>query len=183
MIPKKLQVVTEKEILEQVAKELNIPFKDVNNVFNAWLYHLEDIIENTDQCTVYLPHVGRFYASMTKMKRGMNTERLKKFKKRKTEEIDRLGFECERNPHRWNIPVILAHGISKLNYIPYLAKGQKDCDFYSPSDVVNNQTEHFFREDIEFAGNNKLKQQFLRKTKNDFEFYKETSDDIESEVE
>ena len=181
IIPKKLQVVTEKDLLKKVAKELNISERDVNHTFEAWLVHLENIVNNTEQCTVYLPHVGRFYASLVKMKRGMTTERLRKFKEMKQREIERLGYRCKYNPHRFNIPVILAHGISKKNRIPFLATGKEGSEYYSPSDIVNKQVEHFFREDIEFAGNDKLKEYFLRKTEDDFEINTKDFCDSESE--
>lgn len=162
IIPKKLQVVTEKEILEEVAKETGFSMREVNDTFDAWLYHLDDIVNNTSQCTVMIPKLGTFYASMVKMKRSIHTERQKKFKAIKEKEIEKLGYLCGRNLHRFNVPVILAHGISKKNRMPWFLKKDPTSRYYSPSEVVNNQVNYFFDEDIEFAGREDLREYFLR---------------------
>lgn len=175
-------MVTEKDIIREIAQEKGYNEQDVQYVFEAWLEHLRRIVEESPQCTVRIPRFGRFYFSYVKMKRGLHNERLRKFRDMKMKEIEQMGYNCRYFPHIHNIPVILAHGVARKNRMPRFLNKDAKTEYFTPSDVVNNQVEYFFKEDIEFAGNNKLKQLFLRKDAEDFDIHNETTEDTNTET-
>lgn len=146
--------------MEEVAKELNLDIKDVNMTYDLWLKFLNYIANETDQASITFPHLGRLYVSTQKIRTGLHTERLKKFRDRKMSEIKKL--ECKYNNHEYCVPIILKYGISKKNCIPYILGKTDHSDFYSVNEIVNNQTNFFFKEDYEFSENEKIKEQFIR---------------------
>ena len=99
---------------------------------------------------------------MVKMKQGLHSERLKKFKEIKLREIEKIDDNCKYNAHRLTVPILLKYGLSKKNVIPFLIGKSKTTEYYSINDIVNNQTEIFFKEDIEFSDNKKLEEKFKR---------------------
>lgn len=158
LLPKKLQPVTEREILDEVSKELNIDIKDINRTYDIWLQFLNHIAYDTDQATIALPHIGKMYVSSHKMIRKLNTERLRKFKERKSREIDKLKENCRYIVHDKVVPIILKYGIAKrkLSRVKGIVK-----DFYTPKDLINKQNEAFFREDKDFSEQKKLIKYFI----------------------
>ena len=55
LYPKKLNVVLDSEILEEISRELSIDIKDVKNTYKIWLDYLDYISNETSQCTVSFP--------------------------------------------------------------------------------------------------------------------------------
>lgn len=163
-LPKKLQPITESEILKEVSDELGINIKDVNKTYTIWLEFLNFIANETDQATIAFPHLGRMYVSTQKMRRNMHTEKLRKFKERKLKEIEKL--ESKYNIHKHCVPIILKYGISKKNSIPYILKKTDTTTFYTLNEIINNQTKIFFKEDIEFSERKELEKNFLRNDEN-----------------
>lgn len=160
MIPKKLQPVTEKEILQEVAQELGIDPKDVRKTYDIWLKFLNHIANETDQATVLLPHLGQMYVSVHKMRRGLNSERLKKFKERKLKQIENLREKCEYIVHEKSVPIILKYGIAKRKLNP-IGSDKKFNDFYSARDIINFQNSLFFKEDRDYSEQKKYMKYFL----------------------
>lgn len=169
IISKKLQVVTQKEILDEVVRELKLNKVDVRRTYSIWLDFLNHISNETSQSTIYLPNLGKIYVSFHKIRTGLHTERLRKFKEMKSKELEKLDLNCKYNIHKKCVPIILKYGISKKNSIPYLT-GEKDkTKFYTVNDIVNNQTSIFFKEDIEFSKDKKLEKYFKRLNEKDIE--------------
>lgn len=144
-----------------MSKELKIDIKDVNRTYDIWLKYLEYISYETDQASITFPHIGKMYVSVHKMRRGMNSEKLKRIKENKLKSINSLE-DCLYNVHEKSVPIILKYGISKKNSIPYILGKSDKTTFYTINDIVNNQTKIFFKEDIEFSENEKLEQKFYR---------------------
>lgn len=159
-ISKKLKVVTEREILKEVAKELNISEKNVGNTYKIWLDYLDHISSNTDQSTLNIPKLGQMYISVHKMRRLMNTDKLKKFKERKLREIAKLEG-CENIVHEKSVPIILKYGISKRNSIPYLIGKSETSEFYTPRELVEKQNLKFIEEDYEFRENKNIEKYIM----------------------
>ena len=67
LYPKKLNVVLDSEILEEISRELNIYIKDVKNTYKIWLDYLDYISNETSQCTVSFPKLGEMYISLVKL--------------------------------------------------------------------------------------------------------------------
>lgn len=76
--------------------------------------------------------------------------------------IDELDDKCKYNVHKLSKPIILKYGISKKNYIPYMLDEKNKPEYYTLSEIINKQTNAFFKEDLEFRDNEKLRQYFLR---------------------
>lgn len=162
LLPKKLRPVSDIEILEEVSKELNLKKEDVDRTYDIWLEFLDYIANETDQATVYFPHLGRMYVSTQKLQRGLYTEKLKELKERKLREIDKFNKNCKYSIHKHCVPIILKYGISKKNSIPYILGETDTSTFYTINEIVNNQTDIFFKEDLDFSENKKLKKEFYR---------------------
>lgn len=154
-------MITEKELLKEVSKELNLDIKDVNRTYDIWLEYLQHIASNTDQASINFPHLGKMYVSVHKMRRGMNSEKLKKIKENKLKTINSIE-NCIYNVHEKSVPIILKYGISKKNSIPYILGETEKTSFYTINDIVNNQTRIFFKEDFEFSDNKKIENKFYR---------------------
>lgn len=166
ILPKKLQVVNEKTILEEVSNELNIDIKDVNKTFDIWLDFLEHISENTNQATIKIPRFCEFYVSEWKMKK-IRSERSKKYRDIKLREISKLDDECEFNIHRKAIPIIRKYGLNKRKYRSLSEKKNKIIKgFYSTRDLTNIQNSIFFREDKDFSEMSKLEKYFINDENN-----------------
>lgn len=166
ILPKKLQPLTEKEILQEVSDELGIDIKDVNRTFDIWLDFLDYIANETDQATITIPKIGDMYVSVAKMRRGLISEKRKKFKERKLKEIDKLRENCEHLVHETSIPIILKYGVSKRNYIDHMTKDFKEYkpEFYSTRELINKQNIKFFDEDKDFSESKKLIKYFIDDT-------------------
>lgn len=164
IIPKKLQTVREREVLDEVARELKIDIKDVNKTFNIWLDFLSHIANDTDQATITIPNIGQMYVCAAKIRRGMNSEKLKKFKERKLKTIAEVTENCTYNVHEKTIPIILKYGLAKKNIIENLKTGKSyeelKPQFYKKEEIIDNQNDVFFREDKDFRENDKLKKYF-----------------------
>lgn len=165
IIPKKLQIVKDNEVLEEVAKELNINIRDVKKTYKIWLDFLDYIANDTDQATISIPNIGQMYVCIAKLRRGLNSEKLKRFKERKLKEIYDYTVDCEYNIHEKSTPIILKYGLSKRNILENIKKNISYDDlkpeFYKKRDIINNQTNIFFKEDKDYEGNEKLKKLFL----------------------
>jgi hypothetical protein len=163
IIPKKLQPITEKDILEEVSEELGLNIKDVNRTYDIWLNFLDYIANDTDQATIRIPHLGDMYVSVAKLRRGLVSERKKKFKERKLKEIEKLRDNCEFLVHENTIPIILKYGVSKRNYTDHMTKDFKiyKPEFYSPRELINKQNKKFFEEDKDFSESKKLVKYFI----------------------
>lgn len=163
IIPKKLQPLTEKEILQEVSDELGINIKDVNRTFDIWLDFLDYIANETDQATINIPKLGAMYVSVAKMRRGLISEKRKKFKERKLKEIEKLRDNCEFLVHENTIPIILKYGVSKRNYTDHMTKDFKEYkpEFYSPRELINKQNTKFFEEDRDYSESKKLIKYFI----------------------
>lgn len=159
-------MVTQKELLEEIVKELKIDKKDVERTYQIWLEYLNHISNETDQCAITFPNLGKMYISVHKIRTGLHTERLKKFRERKMKEIDKLDQICKYNTHKLSVPIILKYGISKKNSIPYILGKTDKTNFYTVNEIVNNQTSIFFKEDLEFANNKKIESHFKRVNEN-----------------
>lgn len=162
MISKKLQVVTENQLLEEVARDLKIDPRDVRRTYDIWIQFLDYIANETDQATIQIPRLGRMYVSVHKLKRGLYTQRLKKFKEGKLKTIEKVRENSQYNIHEHNVPIILKYGISKKNSIPFILGKSEKTTFYTINEIVNNQTRIFFKEDLEFSDNEKLEKIFYR---------------------
>jgi hypothetical protein len=165
MIPKKLQTVTEKELLLEVSQELGIDIKDVNRTFDIWLKFLDHIANDTDQATIGIPNIGHMYVSVHKMRRGLSSEKLKIFKERKTREIEKLREKCKYIVHEKSVPVILKYGIAKRKLNPPSSE-KKFNDFYTARDVINFQNVLFFKEDKDYSEQKKHAKYFLDEENN-----------------
>lgn len=59
----------EKEILEQVAKEFNLPKKTINNIYSDWLSYIKENIAGTkfdeydNQLGFTFPYLGKIYVN------------------------------------------------------------------------------------------------------------------------
>ena len=62
-LPKKLQPVTEKEILKEVADELKLNIKDVQRTYDIWLDFVDYIANETDQAAISFTPLGKLYVS------------------------------------------------------------------------------------------------------------------------
>ena len=64
----------EKQILEQVAKEFNLPKHKIEYIYSDWLEFVKDTIrhmdldEYTGQLGFMIPRVGKFYVNKNKLK-------------------------------------------------------------------------------------------------------------------
>ena len=154
-------MITEKELLNEVSRELNIDIKDINRTYSIWLKYLEYISYETDQASLTFPHLGKMYVSVHKVRRGMNSEKFKRIRERKLKSIQSIE-NCKYNIHEKSVPIILKYGISKKNSIPFILGKTEKTSFYTINDIVNNQTRIFFKEDLEFRENEKLEKQFYR---------------------
>ena len=110
-LPKKLQPVTEKEILKEVADELKLNIKDVERTYDIWFDFVDYIANETDQAAISFPPLGKLYVSTQKIRTGMVTEKLKKFRENKMREIEvriieesaevyKMGFDGKELRHR-----------------------------------------------------------------------------------
>lgn len=99
--------------------------------------------------------------------RRMYSRREKRLKMLKEKEIDKLDSECEYNIHKLSKPIILKYGISKKNYIPYILNSENKPKYYTLSEIINKQTNAFFKEDFEFRDNDKLREYFTRDNDDD----------------
>ena len=166
-LPKKLQPVTEKEILKEIADELKLNIKDVERTYDIWLDFVDYIANETDQAAISFPPLGKLYVSTQKIRTGMVTEKLKKFRENKMREIIKARENSIYNIHEHNVPIILKYGISKKNSIPYILNQSDKTDFYTINELVNKQKDVFFNEDFEFSEQKKLKPKFIRKKEKD----------------
>ena len=63
----------EKKILEQVAKEFNLPEKKVKTIYYDWLEYIKETIRNMDyseyigQLGFTFPHLGKIYVDKRKL--------------------------------------------------------------------------------------------------------------------
>ncbi len=164
IIPKKLQIVQDQEVLEEVARELKIDIKDVKRTYNIWLDFLNYIANDTDQATIAIPHLGQMYISISKMRRGLNSEKLKNFKQRKLKEIEKHTENCQYNVHEKSTPIILKYGLAKRNIIDNLKEGltfdDRKPEFYKKDEIIDIQNNIFFKEDKDYRENEKLKKYF-----------------------
>lgn len=164
IIPKKLQIVRDHEVLEEVSRELKIDIKDVRKTYNIWLDFLNHIANETDQATVTIPNIGQMYICAAKLRRNYNSNKFKKFKERKLKEIQETAGNCEHNVHEKTIPIILKYGLAKKNIIENIKKGipfkEKKPKFYTKNEIIDNQNDIFFREDKDYRENEKLKKYF-----------------------
>ena len=64
----------EEQILEQVAKEFNLPKRKVEYIYSDWLAFIKetirqmDLAEYTGQLGFMIPRVGKFYVDKNKLK-------------------------------------------------------------------------------------------------------------------
>jgi hypothetical protein len=159
ILPKKLQPITEKEILKEVSKELGINQKDVDRTYQIWLEFLNHIANETDQSTIAFPHIGKMYVSVHKMRRNLVSEKLKKIKERKLKEIEKLRDKCEFIVHEKSVSIILKYGVAKRNFIDHVFNEHKP--FYTPRELINKQNTKFFDEDKDFSESKKLIKYFI----------------------
>lgn len=142
MFPKKLLPSTEDDILREISEEMNIPFKDVKKTFDIWLDYLEDIVENTDQCTINFHGFGKMYVSYKRMVSKKDPE----LKERKKAKIERDIPEGMYNDHKSQVPVSLAYGVGRINYsLPKDRYGYRD--FFTKDELIRRQNNIFFKED------------------------------------
>ena len=63
----------EKQILEQVAKEFNLPKKTINNIYSDWLAYIKENISGTEfaeynnQLGYTFPYLGKIYVNKYKV--------------------------------------------------------------------------------------------------------------------
>ena len=154
ILPKKLQPRTEKDILEEVSKELKIPIDDVNRTFDIWLDFVDYIANETDQPTINIPKIGQAYVCLPKMRRGLNKGKWLEFKNRKIAVIEKLRKICKYVVHDYR-PIVLKYGLSRRD-----RKGEVDKsgrrEFYTARKLINDQVDIFFDEDRDYS-DHKLK--------------------------
>lgn len=162
ILPKKLMPVTEKELLEEVAQELNLDIKDVNKTFDIWLDYLNHLANETDQCTINIPHLGKMYADAFKLKTSKE-EGEKEIREKKMERIKEFNKEKKYVSHCTAIPVTIKYGLGRKRYIP--GKQYTEWPKYTVRDLINIQAEYFFNEDYEYADQkDKYKRYFIDDT-------------------
>lgn len=137
--------------MQEVANDLKVDIKDVHRTFDIWIKFLDHIANNTDQATIVIPSLGQIYVSVHKMRRGLNTEKLKAIKERKLREIEKIREKCEFIVHEKSVPIILKYGVAKRNKREYIIKKLDKPKFYTPRFLINNQNNKFFEEDLEFS--------------------------------
>lgn len=144
-LPKDLLPITEREILEECAKELNLPLKDVNKTFDIWLDYLQWINDETDECTKNFPTLGKMYLNFTKLRD--NTDYLWEAKKRAR--VKREIPTAKKNHHQVTLPINLVYGVGRKNY----KLGRKPDDkyaFFTKEECIRRQNETFFKEDFKY---------------------------------
>lgn len=159
IIPRKLQVVYDADVLNEVANELDLDIRDVKRTYDIWLDFLDHIANETDQATITIPKIGQMYVCVSKMRRGLHSDKLKKFKERKLNEIKETTKDCRYCVHEKSVPIILKYGLSKKNIFN---KDEKDIPkFFTKEEIVQKQNSFFFKEDKDYQYNEKLKKLFL----------------------
>lgn len=144
-LPKKLIPTTEKEILEEISKELNIPLYSVKKTYNIWIDYLEDINEKTDQSTINFPGLGKMYLSYARLKGNKDIS----WVKNKINKIEKDISENKINDHKSIVPVNIIYGVGRKNH--RLGRNNKGLfDFFTKEELIRRQNNMFFKEDFEF---------------------------------
>lgn len=148
--------MTEKSLLEEVAKELGFDISDVNRTYDIWLDFLNHIANETDQASITFPQIGQMYISVHRLRRA----RQKELKERKLKEIEKLRDNCENIVHEKSVPIILKYGVAKRK--KSYENGERIYgDFFTPREIIDNQNKIFFNEDIEYSEQSKLMKYFI----------------------
>ena len=158
ILPKELQIVTKKDILEEVADELGLDIKDVNKTYDIWVKFLDYIANDTDQCTIYLPNLGRIYVNIHRLNRDNNKNTLeRRLKKLRT--IQKVKENSQYVVHSQTLPTPIRYGISKRNIFSKERKNGHPPP-YTMDELVDKQKDKFFKEDFKYSENERIKKYF-----------------------
>lgn len=158
-LPKTLLPSTEKEILEEIAEELNIPIKKVNETFDIWLDYLQDINDNTEQCTINFPELGKMYINKPRLKHARGKEE-REWAKMKWDKIEREVPEGIKNHHKVTLPICVVYGTGRKNYKLGRAYNQ-NYSFFTKEECIRRQNIVFFREDRDFNDKKEIFEEYF----------------------
>ena len=156
LLPKKLIASTDREILREVADELNIPITHVNRTFELWIKHLKNISDNTDQASINLPRLGTMYISYARLKGNDDLE----WEKKKIDHIEASTKDAKLNDHKSMVPISIIYGTGRKNY-----RAGKNIrgyyDFFTKEELIRRQNNAFFNEDFEFRDRKDVYEEFF----------------------
>lgn len=136
---------TEREILEEISKELNIPLHAVKKTYGIWIDYLEDINEQTDQSTINFSGLGKMYLSYARLKGNKD----KDWQNKKIEKINKDISEDKINDHKSIVPVNIIYGVGRKNH--KIGRNKKGLfEFFTKEELIRRQNNNFFKEDFEF---------------------------------
>lgn len=158
-LPKALLPSTEKEILEEIAEELDIPLKDVNKTFSIWLDYLEDINLHSDQCTVNFPNVGKMNINYVRLRHARN----KKWAQMKKDRIAReITEENKLNFHKTIVPICVIYGTGRRNFRLGRSSFKHNYSFFTKEECIRRQNIIFFKEDRDFREKQELFEEYFK---------------------
>lgn len=144
-LPKKLMPTHEREILDEISKELDLPLNAVKKTYNIWLDYLESISIETDQSTINFSGLGKMYISYTRMKGIRN----KKWREKKIKKIESDIPGDKINDHKSIVPINIIYGVGRKNH--KIGRNNKGMfDFFTKEELIRRQNNAFFKEDFEF---------------------------------
>lgn len=157
ILPKELNIVLKDDILKEVSEDLNIDIKDVNRTYDIWLKMLDYIANETDQCSIYIPNIGTMYINEHRMNKDYTASSLNK-RKMKLKKIRELDGKCKYNVHTQTIPTVLKYGVASRNRDDRNEEGYPV--YFTLDEIINRQKEKFFKEDIKYSDNDRLRKYF-----------------------
>lgn len=158
-LPKALLPSTEKEILEEISKELDIPIHDVKKTYNIWLDFLDDTDKNTDQAMVFFPGLGKMFSSLVRLK-----DAPKEYAEMKKARIEKDLDPKYRNFHR-NVPINIIYGVGRYNYKIEKSGRYNKRSFFTKDEIIRRQNINFFKEDKEFNDRKDIFEEYFNNIK------------------
>ena len=157
---KKLIPTSEKEILDEIAKELNIPLRDVTKTYGIWIKYLDDINDNTDQSTINFPGLGKMFISYARLKGNVEYD----WEKRKKERIEKDIPADKINHHKSIVPVNIIYGVGRKNHkLGRNIRGK--FDFFTKEELIRRQNINFFKEDQQFNDRSDIFEEYFNEIK------------------
>ena len=156
-IPKELQVITEKQILDEVFEENDSGWtrEDVQRVYDVLPAFYEFLIKEVKECSMPLTFLGRgFFSTYTLNNTGDETRGRDVWKVLKKDIIEHSINEPKPSAHMWKPPIIRARGLNFYNALKtdVNKNGKKVIKKIKNSyqDLVNFQNQYFFEEDRDY---------------------------------
>jgi len=159
-LPKSLLPSTEKEILEEIAEELDIPLNKINETFSIWLDYLQDINDNTEQCTVNFAELGKMYINEPRLKHARGRKE-REWAKKKWSRIEREIPESKKNHHKVTLPICVVYGTGRKNYKLGRTTFKDNYSFFTKEECIRRQNIVFFREDREFNDKKEIFEEYF----------------------